>query len=71
MCPEKCQLDPIQNPGGNKISNNLWLWLKGHNFTSLISVFGKKGLDKFSHNKGNLLAFGEVAGASAYPAEDG
>ena len=38
----------------------------GHNFTSLISLFGEKGPNKFS-NKGNLLAFGEVASASAYP----
>ena len=47
--------------GGNEISHNLWLLLIGHNFTSLISVFGKKGPNKF-------LAFGEVASASAHPA---
>ena len=50
----------------NEISHNLWLWLKGHNFTSLISVFGKKGPNKFSQ-KGNLLAFGDMASASAHP----
>ena len=33
---------------------------------SLISVFGEKGPNKFSH-KGNLLAFGEVESASAHP----
>ena len=41
-------------------------YLKGHNFTSLTSVFGRKGPNKFSH-KGNLLAFGEVASVSAHP----
>ena len=51
---------------GNEISHNLWLWLKGHNFTSLISVFGEKGLTKFSH-KGNLLAFGGVVSDCAHP----
>ena len=51
---------------GNEISHDLWLWLKGHNFTSLISVFGEKGPNKFSH-KGMLLSFGKVASASAHP----
>ena len=51
---------------GNEISHNLCLRLKGHDFTSLISVFGEKGPSKFSH-KGNLLAFGEVAITSAHP----
>ena len=53
---------------GNEISHNLWLWLKGHtdNFMSLISVYGEKGPNKFSH-KGNLLAFGGVVSASAHP----
>ena len=50
----------------NEISHNLWLWLKGHIFSSLISVFGEEGPNKFSH-KGNLLAFGGVASASAHP----
>ena len=40
-----------------KLATNM---LKGKNFTSLISVFGEKGPNKFSH-KGNLLAFGQVA----------
>ena len=48
----------------NEISHNFWLWLKGHNFTSLVSVFGEKGPNKFGH-KGNILVFGEVA--SAHP----
>ena len=50
---------------GNEISHKLWLWLKEHNFSSLLSVFGESGPTKFSH-KGNLLAFGEVASASAH-----
>ena len=50
-----------------KNSHNLWLWLKGHNFTSLIFVFGKKRPNRFS-DKGILLAFCEVASASSHPA---
>ena len=53
---------------GNEISHNLWLWLKGHNFTSLISVFGEKGPNKFSQ-KGNILAFGEVVSDCAHPVD--
>ena len=52
---------------GNEISHNLRPSLMGHNFTSLINVFAEKGPNKFSH-KGNFLAFGEVASASAHPA---
>ena len=50
---------------GSEISHKIWLWLNRHNFTALISVFVKKGPNKFSH-KGNLLAFGEVVSASTY-----
>ena len=50
---------------GNEISHNLLLWLKGHNFTSLIFVFGERVPNKFSH-EGDLLAFDEVASASAH-----